>query len=62
MPYYNYIYDLKPLVMYTLIFISYFNNSTSNGRVFQKALNKLPEDGILNAETCRSEKGQNYIE
>jgi hypothetical protein len=24
--------------------------------ISQKALNKIPEDGILNAETCRSEK------
>jgi hypothetical protein len=30
--------------------------STTTGHISQKAFNKLPEDGILNPETCRSEK------
>jgi hypothetical protein len=30
--------------------------STTTGQIPQKVLNKLPEDGVLNAKTCRSGK------
>jgi hypothetical protein len=40
--------------------ITYINHPAT-GHISQKAPNKLPEDGILNAETW-SEKRQNYME
>jgi hypothetical protein len=40
--------------------ITYINHPSGRfkktGHISQKALNKLHEDGILNAETCMSEK------
>jgi hypothetical protein len=35
---------------------------TTTGHISQKVRNKLLEDDILNAETCRNEKIYNYIE
>jgi hypothetical protein len=52
------------VIQYNSIFFhSYVHrSSTTTGHISQKGLNKLPEDGILNAETCKSEKRWNYVE